>query len=110
MTDLCTQSLKKLKNCLISERKSKKHIMDEYLKEIIRPNTIFGVSVTHFKKEEVWGACVAQLLKGLPSAHVMISRSWDQATNGIRLPAQWGVCFSFSFCCSPCLCVEKKNP
>lgn len=41
-----------------------------------------------------WGRGT-QLVKGLPSAQVMISGSWDSALPW-GVPAQWGVCFSLS--------------
>ena len=53
--------------------------------------TSFKVEKHPIKKgqERAW---VAQLIKQLPSAQVMILESWDQVRIG--LPAQWGVCFS----------------
>ena len=43
------------------------------------------------------GAWVAQSVKYLPSAQVMISGSWDQALH-IRLTAQRGAYFFLSLC------------
>ena len=42
---------------------------------------------------------VAQSVKHLPSAQVMISESWDRAPHGAPYPA--GVCFSLSLCLPP---------
>ena len=50
------------------------------------------------------GAPCGSSVKHLPSAQVMISRSWDQPHIG--LPVQWGACFSLSLCHSPaCACL-----
>ena len=46
------------------------------------------------------GTWVAQMVKHLPSAQVMIPGSLDQAPR-VGLPAQWGACFSFSLCPAP---------
>ena len=43
------------------------------------------------------GTWVDQVVKHLPEAQVMISRSGD-----LGLPAQWEVCFFLSLCTSPC--------
>ena len=54
--------------------------------------------------ELVWGTWVAQSVKHPPSTLVMISGSWDWTLRigaCVRLPAQWGVCFSLSLCSSP---------
>lgn len=54
---------------------------------------------------------MAQLVKHLPLAQVLISGTWDSAH--IRIPAQWEAHFFFSFCPSPQLCSfsqrNKKN-
>ena len=47
-----------------------------------------------------WGTWVAQSVKWLPSAQVMIPGSWDGAPH--LAPAQWGVCVALSFFRSPC--------
>ena len=45
-----------------------------------------------WKKRRSWGAWVAQLVKHLPLAQIMMPGFWDQACIG--LPAQWEVYFS----------------
>ena len=44
------------------------------------------------------GTWVAQWVKPLSLAQVMISGSWDGAPLPIRLPAQQGVCFYLALC------------
>jgi len=57
--------------------------------------------IKHFTKKfatQLWGTWVAQSVKHLPLAQVMISRPL------VGLLAQWGTYFFLSFCCSACLC------
>ena len=61
------------------------------------------------------GAWVAQSVKRLPSAQVVISGSWDRAAHGTS--CSLGVCFSLSLCpfptcaLSPSLSqINKDNP
>ena len=42
----------------------------------------------HFKRRNSWGAWVAQLVKHLPSAQVMIPESWDQALHWVPCSAR----------------------
>ena len=52
----------------------------------------------------LWSTCVAQLVKRLPLAQVMISGSWDQVLS-------WAPCSAevyFSLCPSPCLCTLPR--
>ena len=64
------------------------------------------------KTKVPWGTWVAQLVKWLALAQVMISGSWDQP--GVGLPTQWGVCFSLSlrpslpFLCA-CTCMHALS-
>ena len=41
-----------------------------------------------------WGTWVAQSVKHLPSAQVMIPASWDRTP---WIPTEWGACFSLPF-------------
>ena len=63
-----------------------------------------GCKITKLRlKYNYRGTWVAQSVKGLPSAQVMIPGSSDLEPC-VGLPADQGVCFSLSLCCSPCLC------
>ena len=75
---------------LISEAETLRSKGAEYLQSTLKRFQI--------KMYAYWGAWVAQSVKRLPLAQVMIPGSWD------RVP-QWGVCFSLSSACrSPCFC------
>ena len=58
-------------------------------------------------KESTKSEClVAQLVRCLTSAEVMISGSWDGGLG--RAPTQWEVCFFLSLSPSPCLYSLKQ--
>ena len=70
---------------------------------ILKKSTCFNIItvLSAMKEKEIRGTWVAQSVKWLPSAQIMISGSWDQAPIGP--PAQQGVCFSSLSASSPLL-------
>ena len=54
------------------------------------------------------GFWVAQSVKHLPSAQVVIPGSWDRALLSGSL-LKWGACLPFSLCLRLCLCVSLMN-
>ena len=71
------------------------------------PATTLWITVDYLHRRDAW---VAQWVKHLPSAQVMISGSPDGAPSqvpyslqmepGVRLPAQQGICSSLPLCAS----------
>ena len=54
-------------------------------------------------KDHTRGAWLAQSVKHLPLAQIMILGSLDLTLRPTGLPVHWGVCFSLSLCPSPSL-------